>query len=88
MTEGRGLVLDGVEAGYGETVVLEKISLAVEPGGTLALVQATGDAFGQVQVPPPAFTTAADTKVVFVGSASLNIPVLQLLGPALVMTWV
>jgi len=37
-----GLVLDGVEAGYGETVVLEGISLAVKPGGTLAVLGRNG----------------------------------------------
>jgi hypothetical protein len=64
------------------------VMVAVEPGGTLALVQFTGEAFGQVQVPPPLFTTAADTNVVFAGRSSLNVPVLQLLGPELVMTCV
>src|SRR5262249_38183624 len=33
-----GLTLDSVEAGYGETVVLEGISLMVPPGGTLAVL--------------------------------------------------
>ena len=37
-----GLSLDGVEAGYGETVVLEKISLALPPGGTLAVLGRNG----------------------------------------------
>ncbi len=37
-----GLVLDGVEAGYGETVVLEGISLALPPGGTLAVLGRNG----------------------------------------------
>jgi hypothetical protein len=64
------------------------VIVPVEPGGTLALVQATGEAFGQLQVAPPAFTTAAETNVVFAGRASLNVPVLQLLGPLLVMTCV
>jgi branched-chain amino acid transport system ATP-binding protein len=35
-------VLDGVEAGYGETVVLEGISLALSPGGTLAVLGRNG----------------------------------------------
>ena len=45
MNEGaasEGLVLDGVEAGYGETVVLEGISLALPPGGTLAVLGRNG----------------------------------------------
>jgi len=37
-----GLALDGVDAGYGETVVLEGISLAIKPGGTLALLGRNG----------------------------------------------
>jgi len=37
-----GLVLAGVEAGYGETVVVEDISLAVPPGGTLAVLGRNG----------------------------------------------
>jgi len=36
------LVLDGVEAGYGETVIIEDISLAVPPGGTLAVLGRNG----------------------------------------------
>jgi branched-chain amino acid transport system ATP-binding protein len=37
-----GLVLDGVEAGYGETVVLEGISLDVPAGGSLAVLGRNG----------------------------------------------
>jgi branched-chain amino acid transport system ATP-binding protein len=37
-----GLVLRDVRAGYGETVVLEDVSLAVPPGGTLALLGRNG----------------------------------------------
>src|SRR5947208_5861954 len=37
-----GLVLDGVEAGYGETVVLEGISLALQSGGSLAVLGRNG----------------------------------------------
>jgi branched-chain amino acid transport system ATP-binding protein len=37
-----GLVLEGVEAGYGDTVVIEDISLAVPPGGTLAVLGRNG----------------------------------------------
>jgi branched-chain amino acid transport system ATP-binding protein len=37
-----GLVLAGVSAGYGETVVLESISLDLAPGGTLALLGRNG----------------------------------------------
>jgi branched-chain amino acid transport system ATP-binding protein len=37
-----GLVLEDVEAGYGETVIIERISLAVPPGGTLAVLGRNG----------------------------------------------
>ena len=37
-----GLALDGVEAGYGETVVLEGISFTLPPGGTLAVLGRNG----------------------------------------------
>ena len=37
-----GLLLDGVKAGYGETVVLEGVSLALPPGGTLAVLGRNG----------------------------------------------
>jgi branched-chain amino acid transport system ATP-binding protein len=37
-----GLILDSVEAGYGETVVIEGVSLAVPPGGTLAVLGRNG----------------------------------------------
>ena len=37
-----GLVLDGVEAGYGETVVLERISLDLPAGGSLTVLGRNG----------------------------------------------
>jgi branched-chain amino acid transport system ATP-binding protein len=37
-----GLVLDRVSAGYGETVVIENISLSLLPGGTLAMLGRNG----------------------------------------------
>ena len=45
MSEGlapNGLILDGVEAGYGETVVLERVSFALAPGATLAVLGRNG----------------------------------------------
>jgi branched-chain amino acid transport system ATP-binding protein len=42
MNNRAGLVLEGVSAGYGETVVLEDISLAVAPGQTLAVLGRNG----------------------------------------------
>jgi branched-chain amino acid transport system ATP-binding protein len=37
-----GLILDGVSAGYGETVVLDRISLRLTPGQTLAVLGRNG----------------------------------------------
>ena len=42
MNSGAGLVLEDVSAGYGETVVLEDISIAVAPGQTLAVLGRNG----------------------------------------------
>jgi branched-chain amino acid transport system ATP-binding protein len=42
MNEEAGLVLTGVSAGYGETVVLEGISLTLSPGQTLAVLGPNG----------------------------------------------
>jgi branched-chain amino acid transport system ATP-binding protein len=42
MNSGAGLVLEDVSAGYGETVVLEDVSLAVAPGQTLAVLGRNG----------------------------------------------
>ena len=69
------------------TVYLAVI-VAVDPGGTLGLVQATGCALGHVHVPPPVVTTPTETQVVFAGVASFSVAVLQLLGPEFVTTCV
>ena len=37
-----GLALDGVDAGYGDTTVLEGVSLSLAPGGTLAVLGRNG----------------------------------------------
>ena len=37
-----GLALEGVSAGYGETIVVEAISLGLAPGGTLAVLGRNG----------------------------------------------
>ena len=52
------------------------------------MLQEMGAEFGQVHVPPPVVTTATETKLVLAGVSSLNVAVLQLLGPAFVMTCV
>ncbi len=40
--KGGGLVLSGVSAGYGETIVLERVALDLPPGGTLAVLGRNG----------------------------------------------
>jgi branched-chain amino acid transport system ATP-binding protein len=42
MNGAAGLILEGVSAGYGDTVVLEGISLALAPGETLAVLGRNG----------------------------------------------
>jgi hypothetical protein len=64
------------------------VTVALEPGRTLALLQATGAVAGHDHVAPPELTTATDTKVELFGVASVSVAVLQLLGPELVMTCV
>ena len=41
-SRGDGLVLDGVRAGYGDTIVLEGVSLGLKPGATLAVLGRNG----------------------------------------------
>jgi len=57
----------------------------VEPGATLGFVQLMDPVVVQVH---PAGTGARETNVVLAGIASVNVSVLQLLGPVLVTTWV
>lgn len=64
------------------------VTVPVDPGGTLGFEHETGAAFGQVHVPPPVVTTAADTKLVFAGVGSVSVADEQLLGPLLVTTCV
>jgi branched-chain amino acid transport system ATP-binding protein len=42
VTASAGLILVGVSAGYGDTMVLERIALNLPPGGTLALLGRNG----------------------------------------------
>ncbi len=42
MTVSADLILDGVSAGYGDTIVLEGIALGLPPRGTLALLGRNG----------------------------------------------
>jgi len=57
------------------------VIVPVEPACTLGFVHDTGAEFGQVQVPPPEVTADTDTNAVLAGVGSVNVAVLQLLGP-------
>ena len=70
-----------VPAGVGLFTLYTAVIVAVDPGGTLGFVHATGAVFGQVHVPPPVVTTATEVKVVLLGLASRKVAVTQLLGP-------
>ena len=56
-----------------------------EPGATLGFVQLIDPAVVHVH---PAGTGLSDTNVVFAGNASVNVALVQLLGPPFVTTWV
>ncbi len=57
----------------------------IEPGAMLGFVQLMDPVVVQVH---PAGTGVRETNVVLAGIASVNVSVLQLLGPVLVTTWV
>ena len=57
----------------------------LEPGATLGLLQLIDPAVVQVH---PAGTGLSDTNVVFTGKPSVNVALVQLLGPPLVTTCV
>lgn len=62
--------------------------VTLDPGGTVEAEHATGALFGQLQLAPPEFANATETKVVPVGVTSLKLLDPQLLGPLFVMTCV
>ena len=68
--------------------VYTAVIVATDPGGTLGFVHEIGAALGQVHVPPPVVTAATETKVVLAGVASVNVAVVQLLGPPLLIVCV
>jgi branched-chain amino acid transport system ATP-binding protein len=69
-----GLVLDGVEAGYGETIVLEEISLAVPPGGTLAVLGRNGVGKTTLLGTIVGRATLRAGRIAFSGSAIARLP--------------
>ena len=62
-----GLALTGVSAGYGDTVVLEDITLALPPGGTLAILGRNGVGKTTLLATVMGHTTLHDGRVSFEG---------------------
>jgi branched-chain amino acid transport system ATP-binding protein len=69
-----GLVLAGVEAGYGETVVIEGISLAVPPGATLAVLGRNGVGKTTLLATIMGHTTLRSGRIGFAGRDISRLP--------------
>ncbi len=69
-----GLALDGVEAGYGETVVLEGISLTLPPGGTLAVLGRNGVGKTTLLATIMGHTLLRSGRISFAGSDVSTLP--------------
>ena len=74
MTAAPGLVVDGVSAGYGDTVVLEGVSLAVPPGGTLAILGRNGVGKSTLLLTIMGHTTLHGGSLAFGGEALAALP--------------
>jgi branched-chain amino acid transport system ATP-binding protein len=72
-----GLALDGVEAGYGETVVLEDISLTLPPGGTLAVLGRNGVGKTTLLATIMGHTLLRSGRISFAGSDVSTLPPYQ-----------
>ena len=69
-----GLVLDGVVAGYGDTVVLDGVSFALERGGTLALLGRNGVGKSTLLATIMGHTQLRGGGIAFAGAALERIP--------------
>jgi len=69
-----GLALDGVEAGYGETVVLEGISLTQPPGRTLAVLGRNGVGKTTLLATIMGHTLLRSGRISFAGSDISTLP--------------
>jgi branched-chain amino acid transport system ATP-binding protein len=65
---GPGLVLDGVRAGYGSTIVLDGVSLSLPPGGTLAVLGRNGVGKTTLLSTIMGHTTLHAGRIAFAGS--------------------
>ena len=69
-----GLVLADVRAGYGETVVIEGISLAMPPGGTLTVLGRNGVGKTTLLATIMGHTTLRSGRIRFAGHDVSNLP--------------
>jgi branched-chain amino acid transport system ATP-binding protein len=69
-----GLVLENVVAGYGETVIVEGISLAVPPGGTLAVLGRNGVGKTTLLATIMGHTNLRAGRIGFAGDDISNLP--------------
>jgi branched-chain amino acid transport system ATP-binding protein len=77
MSEGlarNGLILDGVEAGYGETVVLERVSFELSPGSTLAVLGRNGVGKTTLLATIMGHTILRAGRISFAGSEVSTVP--------------
>jgi branched-chain amino acid transport system ATP-binding protein len=72
--EHNGLILEDVEAGYGETVIIERISLAVAPGGTLAVLGRNGVGKTTLLATIMGHTNLRAGRIKFAGRDIANLP--------------
>ena len=69
-----GLVLDGVCAGYGETIVLEGIAFDLPPGGTLTVLGRNGVGKTTLLVTIMGYTRLHGGKIGFAGRQIAGLP--------------
>jgi branched-chain amino acid transport system ATP-binding protein len=69
-----GLVLDGVCAGYGETIVLEGIALDLPPGGTLTVLGRNGVGKTTLLATIMGYTRLHGGKIRFAGQEIAGLP--------------
>jgi branched-chain amino acid transport system ATP-binding protein len=74
VSETAGLVLSGVEAGYGETVIIEGISFAAPPGATLAVLGRNGVGKTTLLGTIMGRTTLRAGRICFAGRDISNLP--------------
>lgn len=74
MTRHAGLYVENLHAGYGDTVVLEGISLDLPPGGTLAVLGRNGVGKTTLLAAIMGHTTLHDGTIEFGGTAITKLP--------------